>query len=81
MMTDTTKLTLLVFVEGLGVPVRDVVSAEWGPWYEEIVERLVLADGDALDVINAHMNTQDRALILRAGNIVRRLSRPITQEE
>ncbi len=72
-MNDTTKLTLLVFVEGMGVPLRDVLSAEWGPWYEEIVQRLVLANGDALDVISPAMPSYDRAMVLRAAMIVRQL--------
>lgn len=81
MMTDITRLTLHVFVEGMGVPMAEVISAEWGPWYEEIVQRLVMANGDALDVISPAMPSYDRAVVLRAAMIVRQLIRSTMPED
>ena len=71
MITDTVRLTLLLFVDKLGVPLREVLSVERMAHYERIVERLVAANGDALDVLTADTTDLDRALIIKAAALVR----------
>lgn len=71
MITDTTRLTLLLFVDQLGEPLRDVLDSTRLDHYERIVERLVAANGDALDVLTADTSDPDRVLILKAAALVR----------
>lgn len=71
MITDTTRLTLLVFVEHLGVPLREVLASDREAWYERVIERLVAAEGDALDVLTLTTTDPDRNIIMRAGALVR----------
>lgn len=74
MITDTARLTLLLFVDHLGLPLRDVLARE--PWFERVAERLIAAGGDAYDVITNDMSDSDETIILRAAVLVQHQMNP-----
>lgn len=81
MITDTTRLALLLFVDQMGEPLRETLSAERLSWCERITERLVAAHGDALDVLTATTADEDRRLILKAAALMRsQFDEPLSEE-
>lgn len=68
MITHAARLTLLLFVDRLGIPLRAVLERE--PWFERVTERLIAAGGDPYDVMTSDTTDEEANLIMRAAVLV-----------
>jgi hypothetical protein len=81
MITETQRMMLLLFVDHLGVPLREVLRHDRGHHYERVTERLVAAHGDALDILTVDTPDADRRNIIKAAALVRCVLATTTQED
>lgn len=63
------RITLLVWSRL--VPLADVLTH--ADHYERLTRRLIVANGDAMDILTAQTSSPDRAIILKAAALVRGL--------
>lgn len=71
MISESERLAILVFVGQLGLPLEQVLAPGQTPRYERMIERLIAANGDALDVFTADTSDLERCMLLKAGVLVR----------
>jgi hypothetical protein len=79
MITELSRLSLLLWSDRMRLPLADVLANE--EHYERLTQRLIAANCDALDLVTASTSNGDRATILKAAALMRAMLHPTPPEE